>query len=43
MPTPGAALFKVAPEAEGFTLLVKDLSLPDTRKTAKIALPEAPW
>ena len=43
VPTPGAALFKVAPEAEGFTLLVKDLFLPDTRKTAKIALPEASW
>ena len=43
VPTPGAAVFKVAPEAMGFTLLVKDLFLPDTRKTAKIALPEASW
>jgi hypothetical protein len=41
--TPGAAVFEVAPEAEGFTLLVKDLFLPDTRKTAKIPLPEASW
>ena len=43
VPTPGAAVFKVAPEAKGFTLLVKDLFLPDTRKAAKIALPEAAW
>ena len=43
VPTPGAAVFKVAPEAKGFTLLVKDLFLPDTRKTAKIPLPEASW
>ena len=41
--TPGAAVFKVAPQAKGFTLLVKDLFLPDTRKAAKIALPEASW
>jgi hypothetical protein len=43
VPTPGAAVFKVAPEAKGFTLLVKDLFLPDTRKAAKIPLPEASW
>ena len=43
VPTPGAAVFKVAPEAEGFTLLVKDLFMPDTRKTAKVPLPEASW
>ena len=43
VPTPGAAVFKVAPEAKDFTLLVKDLFLPDTRKAAKIALPEASW
>ena len=43
VPTPGAGVFKVAPEAKGFTLLVQDLFLSDTRKTAKIALPEASW
>jgi hypothetical protein len=43
VPTPSAAVFKVAPEAKGFTLLVKDLFLPDTRKAAKIPLPEASW
>ena len=43
VPTPGAAVFEVAPQAKGFTLLVKDLFLPDTRKTAKVALPEASW
>jgi hypothetical protein len=43
VPTPGAAVFKVAPEAKVFTLLVQDLFLPDTRKTAKIALPKASW
>ncbi len=39
--TPGAAVFEVAPEAEGFTLLVADPISPERRKTAKIPLPEA--
>ena len=43
VPTPGAAVFKVAPQSTGFTLLVKDLFLPDTRKTAKVPLVEATW
>lgn len=41
VPTPGAAVFKVSPEAQEFTLLVKDLFLPDTRKTARVPLGEA--
>lgn len=35
---PGAIVFEVAPDAEGFTLHVKDLIRPQTSKQAKVAL-----
>ncbi len=36
--TPGTAIFQVAPEAEGFTLLVVDLVSPQANKSARIPL-----
>ena len=41
VPTSGAAVFEVAPDATDFTLLVKDLVAPQTNSTAEIPLPES--